>query len=117
MDRSEKEQALRLHTCLDYIGLRAQATSVGLLQLCAELVAVGVLDDKAVERIKNAIASDITVSRKAKHGQAEFDVLLRQRLDAVFPSTCDPRIGQRVGPASDMQEALTGVVPEHATHQ
>lgn len=117
MDRSEKEQALRLHTCLDYIGLRAQATSVGLLQLCAELVAVGVLDDKAVERIKNAIASDITVSRKAKYGQAEFDMLLRQRLDSIFPSSGDPRIGMRVGPVSEMQEALGGGVPEHATPQ
>jgi hypothetical protein len=107
MDRNQKEQAIKLHDCLDYIGLRAQATSVGLLQLCAELVAVGVLDDAAVERIKNAIQHDITVSRPRKHGQADFETLLRKRLDAVFPSAGDPRIGMRVGTAQAMQEALS----------
>jgi hypothetical protein len=106
MDRTEQEQARKLHECLDYVGLRAHATSVGLLQLCAELVAVGVLDDNAVGRIKNAIRQDISVSRPRKHGQAEFDSLLGKRLDAVFPSACDPRIGVRVGTVKDMQEAL-----------
>lgn len=106
MDRSQKEQAIRLHECLDYIGLRAQATSVGLLQLCAELVAAGVLDDDAVDRIKNAIQHDITVSRARKHGQLEFETVLRQRLDAVFPKSGDPRIGIRVGTIGDMKNAL-----------
>ena len=107
MDRTEQEQARKLHQCLDYVGLRAHATSVGLLQLCAELVAVGVLDDNAVGRIKNAIRRDISVSRPRKHGQAEFDTLLGERLDAVFPSSCDPRIGMRVGTANDLGSALT----------
>lgn len=106
MDRNEKERAIKLHDCLDYIGMRAQATSVGLLQLCAELVAAGVLKDDAVERIKNAIQHDITVSRPRKHGQADFETLLRKRLDAVFPNAGDPRIGVRVGTAQDMQNAL-----------
>ena len=113
MDRNEKEQAIRLHECLDYIGMRAQATSVGLLQLCAELVAARVLDDAAVERIKNAIQHDITVSRPRKHGQADFEHLLRKRLDAVFPSACDPRIGMRVGTAQSMQDALTTPEEQH----
>jgi len=93
MDRTEKEQAIRLHECLDFIGLRAQATSVGLLQLCAELVNVGVLDDAAVERIKSAIQKDITVSRRGKHGQDAFETTLRKRLDSVFPSCEKAAIG------------------------
>ena len=105
MDRSEKEQAIRLHECLDFIGLRAQATSVGLLQLCAELVAVGVLDDAAVGRIKNAIRKDITVSRRRKHGQDEFEETLRKRLDSVFPTCAAPRAGL-VGTAEDMRDAM-----------
>jgi len=105
MDRSEKEQAIRLHECLDFIGLRAQATSVGLLQLCAELVAVGVLDDAAVGRIKNAIRKDITVSRRRKHGQDEFEETLRKRLDSVFPTCAAPRAGP-VGTAEDMRDAM-----------
>lgn len=116
MDRNAKEQAIRLHECLDYIGLRAQATSVGLLQLCAELVAVGVLDDDAVDRIKSAIQHDIAVSRPRKHGQAEFETVLRKRLDAVFPSSCDPRIGVRVGTTRDMETALEGGVQQAAAN-
>lgn len=108
MDRTEKEQAIRLHECLDFIGLRAQATSVGLLQLCAELVKAGVLDDPAVERIKSAIQKDITVSRRgAKHGHDAFETTLRKRLDSVFPSCEKAAIGGHVGTASDMQEAMT----------
>ncbi len=107
MDQNEKDEARRLHECLDYIGLRAQATSVGLLQLCAELVAAGVLDDSAVDRIKNAIQKDIAVSKQRKYGQVEFDTLLRKRLDAVFPTASDPRIGAPVGTAREMQGALT----------
>jgi hypothetical protein len=107
MDREEKEKALRLHECLDYIGLRAQATSVGLLQLCSELVAVGVLDDAAVQRIKGAIHRDITVSRsRRQYGQADFDALLRKRLDDLFPKPGGP-IGQaHVGTTEEMQKAL-----------
>lgn len=111
MDRSEKEQAIRLHECLDYIGLRAQATSVGLLQLCAELVAAGVLDDDAVDRIKGAIQRDITISRSGRHGKAEFETVLRKRLDSVFPRTGDPTIGVRVGTSCDMKAAMEGVEP------
>ena len=106
MERHEKEQALRLHECLDYIGLRAQATSVGLIQLCAELVKVGVLDDDALDRIKSAIQHDITVSRPRKHGAGEFDTLLRKRLDAVFPKACDTNVRVRIGPTADMRTAL-----------
>ena len=108
MEKSEKDQARQLHQCLDYIGLRAQATSVGLLQLCAELVAVGVLDDAAVDRIKTAIQKDIAVTKTRKYGQAEFDIALRKRLDAVFPTTRDPRIGSPIGTARDMEGALSG---------
>ncbi|WP_066794387.1 hypothetical protein [Sphingomonas soli] len=106
MERTEKEQAIRLHESLDFIGLRAQATSVGLLQLCAELVAVGVLDNAAVERIKHAIRKDITISRRGKHGQGEFEETLRKRLDSIFPSCEEPRIGGHVGTAQEMREAM-----------
>ena len=110
MDRTEKEQAIRLHECLDFIGLRAQATSVGLLQLCAELVKVGVLDDSAVDRIKTAIQKDITVSRRGgKHDHEQFETTLRKRLDSVFPS-CDKPIGSHIGTAKDMQDAMTGQI-------
>lgn len=107
MERTEKEQAIRLHESLDFIGLRAQATSVGLLQLCAELIAVGVLDSAAVERIKHAIQKDITVSRRGKYGQVEFEATLRKRLDSVFPCCGETQGRSPVGTEDDMRDAMT----------
>jgi len=52
----------QLHGAIDLIGLRAHATSVGLIQLCAELMKAGVLDGQAVQRIKDAIRREITIS-------------------------------------------------------
>ena len=40
-------------------------TAVGFVQLCAELLKAGVIDDPAVSRIKDAIAKDIIVTRTA----------------------------------------------------
>lgn len=111
MERHEKEQALRLHECLDYIGLRAQATSVGLLQLCAELVNAGVLDDDALDRIKSAIQHDITVSKPRKHGQIEFETVLRKRLDAVFPRMGDATVRVRIGACTEMKLPMADIGP------
>jgi hypothetical protein len=106
---ADKEQALELHRDLDFIGLRAQATTVGLLQLCAELVKVGVLDGEAIGRIKEAITWDITVSNPRVHDRAEFETTLRKRLDAIFPRAEDAHRASRVGNVQDMQSALIPV--------
>jgi hypothetical protein len=62
-DWDEKAEARKLHDTLGLIGLRAHATAVGFVQLCAELLKAGVIDDPAVSRIKDAIAKDIIVTR------------------------------------------------------
>jgi hypothetical protein len=51
-----KKEDKTLHDMIGFVGLRAQATAVGLLQLAAELKRAGVLDDDAIGRIKDAIA-------------------------------------------------------------
>ena len=102
----EREQARRLHNDLEFIGLRAQATSVGLLQLCAELVQAGVLEGVAIQRIKDAIHSEISVSNRRAHARAEFEDTLRKRLDAIFPQCEDARRMSPVGDVHDMQMAL-----------
>lgn len=56
MDSREGKQ---LHDAIGVVGLRAQATAVGLIQLTAELVRAGVLNDSAVGRIKEKIAKDL----------------------------------------------------------
>ncbi|MGZ3403228.1 MAG: hypothetical protein ACXWKN_08220 [Phenylobacterium sp.] len=81
MDESEE---LRLHETVSFVGLRAQATAVGLLQLSAELVRAGVLDKAAVDRIKDAIAKDISLSRPRSVSRDEYMGLVRQRLDGLF---------------------------------
>lgn len=108
MDREQTTEALKLHENLEYIGLRAQATSVGLLQLCAELVSAGVLGDEAIERIKDAIREDIMVSRKRMYDRTEFEAMLRERLDRVFRRPCGG--GGHIGTADDMALAI-GTAP------
>lgn len=103
---SLNENALQLHRDLDFIGLRAQATSVGLLQLCAELAKAGVIDSLAMERIKDAIHSELVVTNSNVRNRDEFEDLLRKRLDKIFPQAEDGERGGPVGTLQDMQAAL-----------
>lgn len=105
MAHDETEQARELHRTLEFIGLRAQATAVGLLQLCAELSRAGVLDDDAVERIKQAIFREIAVTQPRGYNRAEFEQTLRQRLDSLFPrATGEAPV--RVGTVAEMETSL-----------
>jgi len=106
MDHDQAVQAKDLHRTLEFIGLRAQATSVGLIQLCAELVRSGVLDYGAIERIKDAIYRDITVSRPRNGLSGEFEKTLRQRLDAIFPQAESTEQRAPVGSLEEMESAL-----------
>lgn len=87
--REDEKKARALHLTLELIGLRAQATAVGFLQLCSELRRSGAIDDAAVDRIKQAIATDIIVSRTAPRGREEFERSLRKRLDVMFEKAGD----------------------------
>ena len=104
-----REEAKQLHETLSLLGLRAQATAVGLVQLTSELLRAGVLDDDAVSRIKEAIARDIIVGRTATRGGKEFEEALRRRLDAVFPNK-DEMEGQDrpIGASDQLGSSLSG---------
>ena len=106
MDKDPTVEARELHRTLEYIGLRAQATTVGLIQLCAELVKVRVLDDEAVQRIKDAIHRELTVSRGSRRDHEEFQTMLRQRLDAIFPKAGEDESRDSVGSVGEMESAL-----------
>lgn len=80
----DTRESKRLHDELGFVGLRAQATAVGLLQLSIELRRVGVLDDEAIDRVKNAIADDLMLSRPSYTTRAEHEASVRQRLDRLF---------------------------------
>ena len=74
----------RLHDSIEFVGLRAQATAVGFLQLCAQLVRVGVLDEEGVTIIKDAIAKDIVLTRPRSASRDEYERSIRERLDSLF---------------------------------
>lgn len=80
----DEREEIRLHETVTFVGLRAQATAVGLLQLSAELVRAGVLDQPAVNRIKDAIAKDIALSRPRSASREEYERTVRERLDGLF---------------------------------
>ena len=91
----------KLHYDLANVGLRAQATAVGLLQLCIELRRVNVIDQPAVERIKNAIAEEITVTAPRAVACDAYRRDVRARLDRLFAGE------QEVGSADAMSFGIS----------
>ena len=53
-------------------------------QTLQQLVRAGVLDKAAVDRIKDAIAKDISLSRPRSVSRDEYMGLVRSRLDGLF---------------------------------
>lgn len=97
------------HYTLDLIGLRAHATTVGLIQLCEELLQAGVLSAEGLDRIKDAIFTELTVGKRERVArQSNFDETLRSRIDAVFPSVPGQPARDHVGSIDDFEEALRG---------
>lgn len=74
----------KLHFDMSNVGLRAHATAAGLLQLCVELRAAGVLNEAAIDRIKSAIACDIEVSAPRSVATPQFRKDIKTRLDRLF---------------------------------
>lgn len=87
------EAQKRLHFDLANVGLRAHATAVGLVQLCIELQRTGVLDAPSVERIKDAIADEVSLGAPRSIGSHAYRSDIRARLDRLFAG------GQEVGSA------------------
>jgi hypothetical protein len=74
----------QLHDAIELVGMRAQATTVGLIQLSIELKRAGVLDEAAVTRIKDSIAKEICLNRPKSIPQERFRETLAKRLDRLF---------------------------------
>lgn len=103
----EYSEEQRLHDSVGFVGLRAQATAVGLLQLSLELRRAGVIDEDAITRIKDAIAKDISLSCPRSQPKREFLSSIRARLDRLFAG------GTPVGDAS-MMATPEPIVPSAA---
>ena len=76
----------RLHDMIELVGMRAQATTVGLIQLSVELKRAGILDEAAIGRIKDAIGKEICLNRPKSIPQEHFRETLAKRLDRLFAS-------------------------------
>lgn len=74
----------KLHFDLTNVGLRAQSTAAGLVQLCRELQGAGVIDEDAMGRIKRAIADSIVVTAPRSVKKEVFRGEICNRLDAIF---------------------------------
>jgi hypothetical protein len=88
-----------VHRLLDAVSLRAHATAVGLVQLTLELRRAGVLDDAAVERIKDSMVEEICTTRPRTSIKSVFEADIRHRLDRVFAGQA------QVGPTAAEKEA------------
>jgi len=86
----------KLHHDLKNVGLRAQATATGLVQLCKELQAAGVISDEAVGRIKDSIADEIALTAPRPMLRADFRKEVCQRLDGIFSGA------EKLGPTEDI---------------
>jgi hypothetical protein len=86
MDQGEVR---KLHDEVGFVGLRAQATAVGFIQLCSELHGAGVLDLAALDRIKDAIARELAMSSRGVYA-VELE-RSRKRLDDLFAGRVEIR--------------------------
>ena len=93
----EQPEVRRLHENMDFLGIRAQATMVGFVKLAQELVRAGVLNEEALNRIKDGIVDELSLGRPHASTSEEFQRTTRQRLDALFAGDHhDPLAGGHV---------------------
>ena len=74
----------RVHLALEFLGMRAQATAMGLVQLCTELRRVGVIDQAALDRVKESIAEEIAEHAPRTVAKQQYLTDIRGRLDRIF---------------------------------
>jgi hypothetical protein len=74
----------RMHHLMDAAGIRAPMTAAALLQLIAELRRSGVLNDPAVERIKDAVAREAFQVRPSHCSKREFEADIRAQMDRML---------------------------------
>lgn len=75
----------RIHANLEAIGIRASGAAVGLFQLLKELLDAGVLESAAINRIKEAVITDLAASRPRSQTLADYEQRVRERMDTLVP--------------------------------
>jgi hypothetical protein len=88
----EQPDGRRLHDEISLLGIRAQASMVGFVKLADELVQAGVLQPAALDRIKDAIVKELSLTRPPASMKQDFERNTRRRLDALFAG--DEAVGE-----------------------
>lgn len=78
------EKQRRLHYDVTNLGLRAQATAVGLIQLCIELRRADILTEDALTRIKSAIGDELAIAPYRRTASRDQRSEIDTRLDRLF---------------------------------
>ncbi|WP_241557335.1 hypothetical protein [Croceibacterium ferulae] len=91
-----------MHFELVNVGLRAQATAAGFVQLCKELRQAGALEDAAIERIKTTVADEVALTCPRSIPRTQFRSDVCRRLDELFSGD------EKVGDAEKLRFAATG---------
>lgn len=87
------------HYELRNVGLRAQATAAGFVQLCKELHTKGLLDEDAVERIKESIADELEIDAPRSMTIPQYRRDVRERLNRIFSG--EEKVGDRLDHTTD----------------
>lgn len=98
------EKQKRLHHDVTNVGLRAQATAVGLIQLCIELRAANVLSEDALKRIKLTIGDELAIGPYRRIASRDHRSEIDSRLDRLFTGQ------EKVGSADELAFTLD---PDH----
>lgn len=91
---SDKQK--QLHNDVTNVGLRAQATAVGLIQLCIELRKTNALSEEGLSNVKKAIADELLIGQNRRYCSREQRCEIEARIDRVFAGE------QKVGPAGEL---------------
>jgi hypothetical protein len=79
---SQKQK--QLHNDITNVGLRAQATAVGLVQLCIELRKADVLSEDAITNIKKAISDELLIGPYRRNCSRDERREVELRIDRIF---------------------------------
>ncbi len=100
------EKQKRLHYDITNVGLRAQATAVGLIQLCIELRDANILSEDSISRIKGAIGDELAVGPHRRVASREQRSEIDQRLNRLFAGD------QKLGPVEDLSFITENLMDE-----
>ena len=90
------EKQKQLHHDVTNVGLRAQATAVGLIQLCIELRKSNALSEEGLGNVKKAIADELLIGPSRRYCSRAQRVEIETRIDRIFAGE------QKVGPAEEL---------------